>query len=372
MTLAEHFSEIKDSRVDYLVEHKLTDIINIAVCATICGADGWEEIAEWSQEKKVWLKNRLKIESLPSAATIRRVFLAIDPEEFQAGFQKWVGSVFVISKGQVIAIDGKQMRGSADSSQGREALCMVSAWATANQVVLGQRKAKEKSNEIAAIPELLALLDVSGCLVTIDAAGCQVDNARLIRQQEGDYLLALKGNQGTMFDDVKLAFTLAERRQFSGIDSDYVETEQEEGHGRQEIRRCWSIDDESHLQLLRNRGKWSDLQTIVMIETERTVIGKPTTIERRYFITSLACNAEKILKAKRSHWQVENNLHWCLDVGFLEDHHRCGGNGAANLAVVRHIALNLLKQDVSKGSIKRKRKRAGWNNDFLERLLHPI
>lgn len=370
MTLAEHFVEISDPRRAYLIEHKLIDVIVIAICGTICGADGWEEMAEWGKEKQEWLKERMSIEKVPSAATIRRVFIAIDPEEVQGAFQKWVASVFVITKGQVIAIDGKQLRGSADVGQGRQALCMVSAWATANQLVLGQRKAAEKSNEIAAIPELLALLDVSGCLVTIDAAGCQVDNARLIREQEGDYLLALKGNQGTLFDDTQLAFSLAEQRDFVGVDSDYAETEYE-GHGRQEVRRCWAIDDEVQLQLLRQRDKWRDLQTIVMIETERTVLGKPTTCERRHFITSLPCDAHKILAAKRVHWQVENNLHWCLDVGFLEDQQRSAGNGAANLAVVRHIALSLLKQDRSKGSLKRKRKRAGWNNSFLEQLLQP-
>ena len=368
MTLAEHFSQIQDQRVDYLIEHSLLHVLIIAVCATICGADGWEEINEWAIEKKDWLKDRLNIDKIPSSATIRRVFIMISPEEFQSGFQKWIKSAFALSKGQVIAIDGKQLRGSANHDQGKEALCMVSAWATANKIVLGQYKTQEKSNEIAAIPDLLALLDVSGCIVTIDAAGCQTENAKLIRNQGGDYLLALKGNQGTLLDDVELAFDLAEKRQFSGIDSDYAESE-ENGHGRKEIRRCWAIDDEVQLQLLRHREKWIGLQTIVMIETERTRLKKETSKERRYFITSLPCDAEKILNGKRAHWGIENSLHWCLDVGFREDHQSSGGNGAANLAIVRHIALNLLKQDTSKGSIARKRKRAGWNNNFLEMLL---
>ncbi|MGB1253834.1 MAG: ISAs1 family transposase [Candidatus Promineifilaceae bacterium] len=365
--LAEHFSEVTDPRLAHLVEHKLEDIIVLVVCATICGADGWEEIAEWGKEKKKWLSERLGIKKIPSGATMRRVFIVIDPEEFQTGFQKWVGSVFTVTKGQVIAIDGKQMRGSAGA--GRKALCMVSAWATANQIVLGQRQAEEKSNEITAIPELLKLLNVSGCLVTIDAAGCQVENAQLIRKQDGDYLLALKGNQGTMFEDVQTAFACAERLDFVGIDGDYAETH-DEAHGRHEIRKCWAIDDETQLRLLRNRDKWYGLRTIVMIETHRTLKGK-TAIERRYFISSLACNALKILNTKRMHWQVENSLHWCLDVAFSEDSQRSAGNAAANLAVVRHIALSLLKQDSSKGSIKRKRKRAGWNHNFLEQLLQP-
>ncbi len=370
MTLAAHFSEVTDPRLEHLVEHKLIDIIVIAVCATICGADGWEEMSEWAREKREWLAKRWLIEKVPSGATIRRVFIVIDPEEIQAGFQSWVNSMFTVTKGQVIAIDGKQLRGSADEKAGKKALCMVSAWATANQIVLGQRNAEEKSNEITAIPELLKLLDVSGCLVTIDAAGCQVKNARLIRQQEGDYLLALKGNQGMLFEDVQTAFACAERLDFAGIDGDYAESKHE-GHGRSEMRKCWAIDDETQLQLLRNRDKWCDLQTIVMIETQRTLHNKTST-ERRFFITSVACDALKILRAKREHWQVENNLHWCLDVGFLEDDQRTCGNAAANLAVVRHIAISLLKQDPSKGSLKRKRKRAGWNNGFLEQLLQPI
>lgn len=368
--LDEHFTAITDTRTSYLVEHNLVHIILITICATICSADGWEEIAEWGHEKRRWLENRMGINKIPSAATIRRVFIAIDPEEFQAGFQSWVHSVFSLTKGQVIAIDGKQMRGTSDERQGRKALCMVSAWATANQIVLGQLQTEEKSNEIAAIPNLLKLLDVADCLVTIDAAGCQVENARLVREKRGDYLLSLKGNQGTLFDDVKTVFTCAERLDFIGIDSDYAE-EDTVAHGRHEIRRCWAIDDETQLHLLRQREKWRDLQTIVMIETERTVLDKPPTLERRYFISSVACDAHYILTSKRAHWHIENKLHWSLDVGFLEDQQRSTGNGAVNLSVVRHIALSLLKQDDSKGSIKRKRKRAGWNTDFLEQLLQP-
>ena len=369
--LEEHFAAITDTRTTYLVEHNLVHVILIAICATICGADGWEEIAEWGNEKRAWLSSRMGINKIPSAATIRRVFIAIDPEEFQAGFQSWVRSVFVLTKGQVIAIDGKQMRGTSSERQGRKALCMVSAWATANQIVLGQLLTEEKSNEIAAIPKLLKLLDVAGCLVTIDAAGCQVENTHLVRKQGGDYLLSLKGNQGTLFDDVKTAFRCAERLDFVGIDSDYAE-DHTSAHGRSEVRRCWAIDDKIQLQLLRQRDKWCDLQTIVMIETERTELDNAPSIERRYFISSVACDAQHILTSKRTHWHIENKLHWSLDVGFLEDQQRATGNGAANLSVVRHIALSLLKQDASKGSIKRKRKRAGWNTGFLEQLLQPI
>lgn len=370
MGMKEHFAEITDTRRGYLVTHKLTDVVVVAVCATICGADTWKEIGDWAKNKKKWLREKFGMEEVPSSGTIRRVFIVIDPEEFQEAFQKWVGSVIQVTKGQVIAIDGKQMRGSREKRKGAKALCIVSAWATANQMVLGQRKTEEKSNEITAIPELLKLLDVSGCIVTIDAAGCQVNNAELVREKDGDYLFSLKGNQGTMLEDVKLVFECAERQEFSGIDADSTET-YSQGHGRTEVRRCWAIDDDVQLELLRNRDKWRDLQTIVKIETERTVLGKPTSTEVQYYITSLVCDAVKILDVKRSHWGVENQLHWSLDVAFGEDKHRCGGNQAANLAVVRHMAHGLLKQEPTRRSLNRKRKLAGWDTDYLEKILEP-
>ncbi len=261
-------------------------------------------------------------------------------------------------------------QGSKSKTLGVKAICMVSAWATQNKIVLGQRKAEEKSNEITAIPELLKLLDVSGCLVTIDAAGCQKENARLIVDGGGDYLLATKGNQGNLHDDIIFIFDRAHRNEFRGIDSDYTRIVSQ-GHGRMEIRECWIIDDKKELEFIRGRQAWKKLQTIVMIRSIRKE-GEKTTENDRYFISSAVSDARSALEAKRSHWLVENDLHWSLDVAFNEDKHQLRGNGAANMAVVRHIALSLLKQEkTARCGIKGKRLKAAWGTHYLERVLHP-
>ncbi len=368
--LEEHFSVIKDPRTEYLIEHSLIEIIIITVCAVICGADNWVDVANWAEEKIGWLREKgLKLENgTPSHYTFRRVFLRIDPEQFQIGFASWINAVFEITKGQVIAIDGKQMLGSKVQELGKKAICMVSAWAVQNRIVLGQRKAEEKSNEIAAIPELLKLLDVKGCLVTIDAAGCQKENAELIVEQEGDYLLAVKGNQGNLHDDIDFLFNKAHESEFRGIDSDYAKSVSQ-GHGRIEVRECWIIDDQKEIAFIRNVQAWKGLKTIVMIRSKRQE-GEKTTEKGRYFISSKVSDAQSMLEAKRAHWSVENDLHWSLDVAFNEDNHQLKGNGAANMAMVRHIALNLLKQEGSaKCGIKGKRLKAAWSTRYLERIL---
>lgn len=371
-TLEEHFSAVEDPRIDYLVEHSLIEMIIMAICAVICGADNWADVANWGEEKRQWLKEKgLKMEQgIPSHDTFRRVFLRIDPEQFQAGFASWIQAVFEITKGQVIGIDGKQMKGSKSKTLGRKAICIVSAWATQNRIVLGQRKAEEKSNEISAIPELLKLLDVRGCLVTIDAAGCQKENARLIVDGGGDYLLATKGNQGNLHDDVSFIFERAHQNEFRGIDADYVRVVSQ-GHGRIEIRECWVIDDEKELAFIRDRQAWKKLQTIVMIRSSRQEGGKVTENEG-HFISSAIGDARSMLEAKRAHWLTENDLHWSLDVAFDEDRHQLRGDGAANMAVVRHIALSLLKQDkTARCGIKGKRLKAAWSTAYLERVLQP-
>ena len=364
-----HFEIVDDPRVDYLVDHPLIEIIIIAICGVICGADDWVAIETWAKIKVGWLKKFLDLEKgIPSHYTFRRVFAQIDPEQFQAGFMSWTEAVFTVTKGQVIAIDGKQMRGSKSKKRGEKAICMVSAWATENDLVLGQVKAEDKSNEIKAIPQLLELLDVSGCLVTIDAAGCQKKNAEIIMDQEGDYLLALKKNQGHLYEDVEAVFEHANKQEFKGIDADYVRSVSQ-GHGRLEIRECWVIDDETQLDFLRTRQEWTGLESVVMIRAIRDD-GREVTITDKYFISSLAADAQRILTAKRSHWGIENNLHWLLDVAFAEDKHQLGGLGAANMAVLRHMALGLLKQDkTAKIGIKNKRLKAAWDEDYLLRVL---
>jgi predicted transposase YbfD/YdcC len=244
----------------------------------------------------------------------------------------------------------------------------VSAWSTTNELVLGQRQCEEKSNEIKAIPELLQLLELQGCLVTIDAAGCQKNNARLITKQKGDYLFSLKQNQGTLYEDVTTMFACAHRKAFVGIDADYAK-QVTQGHGRLEIRECCVMDDESVLSFLRQRRSWSRLNSIVMIRSQRQV-GDTHSTRDSFFISSLPCDAARILHAKRQHWQIENKLHWLLDVAFDEDHHQFSGFGAANLSVVRQIALALLKKETTaKGGVKAKRLKAAWSTDYLEKFL---
>ena len=363
------FSTVVDPRVDYLVEHNLLEMIIMSICAVICGADNWVEVADWAREKMDWLKQHLELKNgIPSHDTFRRIFLRIDPEQYQASFMSWIQAVFGATKGQVVAVDGKQLRGSKSRRLGQKAICMVSAWAVKNRIVLGQRKTEEKSNEIKAIPELLKLLEIAGCIVTIDAAGCQKENAGIIVEQRGDYLLAVKGNQGKLHDDIRFLFSIAHDRDFKGVDSDWARSVSKD-HGRIEIRECWVIDDEQELDFIRGHEAWSKLQTITMIRSTRRE-GETTSTQDSYFISSLACDARRILEAKRSHWTIENGLHWLLDVVFNEDRHQLKGNGAANMAAVRHMALNLLKQEkTGKCGIKRRRKRAAWSTDYLERVL---
>ena len=339
-----HFESVEDPRDPDLIDHLLLEMIVVTICAVICGAENWVDVANWGNARREWLRQYIKLEKgIASHDTFRRVFLAIDPAQFQAGFQGWIEAVFDLSQGEVVAIDGKQLRGSRRQAGSRAAICMVSAWSTANQLVLGQRKTEDKSNEISAIPELLRLLQLKGSIVTIDAAGCQKENARLIVKQKADYLLSLKQNQESLYNDVVFMFERAFAQDFVSIDADYV-ADVSGGHGRIETRHCWAIDDEAVLAFLRDRSLWLGLTSIVMIRSIRRSGGQETS-QDTYYISSLACDARRILKAKRDHWQVENNLHWVLDVAFDEDRHQLSGNGAANMAVVRHMALGLLKQE---------------------------
>lgn len=371
-TIQEHFSSVEDPRVEFLVEHNLLEMIVIAICAVICGANDWVAVADWGETKVEWLKQYLKLEhGIPTHDTFRRVFLRLKPEQFQLSFMSWIGAVFALTQGQVIAVDGKEMHGSKSKTLGRRAIDMVSAWATTNRLVLGQRKVDEKSNEITAIPELLKLLELDGCLVTIDAMGCQTEIAEQIIEQGGDYLLAVKANQGHLYQDIEFLFECAHRSEFKGVDSDYAAAVSQ-GHGRLEKRECWVIDDNEQLDFIRNRDAWTNLHTIVMIRSYRQEGDKEATIEERYFISSLLADARQLLAAKRAHWGIENQLHWTLDVAFREDKHQLTGNGAANFAVLRHIATSLLKQEKSaKCGIANKRLKAAWDEAYLLKVLQP-
>jgi predicted transposase YbfD/YdcC len=368
-SIEEHFGKLSDPRTGNAKQHIFLEIVVIAICAVICGADGWNDIELFGKNKKAWLKTFLELpKGIPSHDTFGRVFAQIKPEEFQKRFIEWVQAIEELTTGQVIAIDGKKLRRSHDNQAGKAAIYMVSAWATQNQLVLGQTKVADKSNEITAIPELLQLLEITGCIVTIDAIGTQTEIASTIVKGGGDYLLSVKENQGHLFEDIQFLFAVDVAQGFEREHS-YAKTVNK-GHGRMEIRECWAIDNEAYLSLIRKREQWEGLKSIVRIASQRQ-IGDQIEIQTRYFISSLPADAKKILKCKRSHWKIENQVHWILDIAFREDESRVRKDHAAeNLAVLRHIALNLLKKEkTAKGGIHAKRLHAGWNNDYLLAVL---
>ncbi len=367
--LVEHFSELEDPRADNR-RHLLIDILAIAIRAAICGADSWDDTELFGEAKERWFRTFLKLpHGIPSIDTFARVFGALDPKQFQSAFTRWIQSVSTIIQGQVIAVDGKTARRSYDQQQGKAAIHMVNAWASANRLVLGQRKVDDKSNEITAIPELLQTLALSGCIVTIDAMGFQKEIARQIIEQEADYVLALKGNQGRLYEDVSGFFEHAQRIEFRRVEPDHCKTVNK-GHGRIEVRECSVISDPEYLRTIRDVEDWSGLHSIAMITSERHIEGEVKR-QSRYYITSLGCDAQKVLHAVRTHWHVENSLHWVLDVTFREDESRIRKDHAAeNMVVMRHIALNLLKQEkTAKRSLKGKRLKAGWDEDYLKTVL---
>ncbi len=367
-----HFGSITDPRIERNKLHLLVDILTIAICASVCGADKWEDVEDFGKAKEAWFRTFLALPNgIPSHDTFNRVFNRLDPKEFQASFLSWINAASQLISGQVIAIDGKVLRRSHDRGVGKSAIDMVSAWATENHLVLGQVKVDEKSNEITAIPQLLKALEISGCIITIDAMGCQKSIAEEIVDQGAEYILALKDNQGNLFEDVKLLFDDLEESEYKAYPFDYHITVNK-GHGRIEIRECWTISETTTLSHLRGYADWKKLNTVSRIRAQRW-IGDKKSCEDRYHIASVT-GARKVLNAVRSHWGIENELHWSLDMTFDEDRSRVRKDyGAENLAVLRHIALNLLKQEkTSKRSVRGKRLLAGWNDDYLTKVLQGL
>jgi predicted transposase YbfD/YdcC len=365
------FAQVEDPRIERTKLYRLRDIIIIAICAVICGADGWVGIEEFGKAKQDWLTDLLDLPNgIPSHDTFGRVFALIDPKQFEASFLQWVQALSPAIKG-VIAIDGKTSRRTHDQQAGKKALHLVSAWAAENRLVLAQLATEEKSNEITAIPLLLQQLALKGCIVTIDAMGTQTKIAEQIIEQEGDYALALKDNQGTLYDEVKATFRLAEKENFASVKSE-CDRQVEKGHGRLEIREYWTISDPAILDYLDPAKRWKGLRGIGMVRAQRR-IGQEITKETRYFLLSF-CSVKTFAGAVRSHWGVENCVHWVLDLAFREDESRVRqGHADENLAVLRHISLNLLrKEHSSRVGIHTKRLKAGWDNAYLQRILAGV
>ena len=370
LAIVERFGVLEDPRTGHARRHELLDIIVITLCAVICGADNWVEIEEFGKAKEDWFRRFLKLpHGIPSHDTFGRVFSLLDPEQFSTCFMDWVRSMSELAQGEVVAIDGKTLRGCHDRARGRGPLHMVSAWATEHRMVLGQTRTSAHSNEITAIPELLKVLELEGCLVTIDAMGCQKDIARQVVQKGADYLLAVKANQGELHQNIKDLFGCWERAGWDGVAYSHQEQVGKD-HGRLERRECWVITDPDELAYVDPQRQWASLGAVARVRYRRdAVTGSPE--DTRHYICSYPTDATTLLAASRSHWSIENSLHWVLDVAFDEDHSRVRtGYADQNLAVVRHLALNLLKQERSaKVGIKAKRKKAGWDFDYLLKVL---
>lgn len=371
-SLMSYFADFPDPRMMRARRHKLIDILMIALCATLCGAQDFVAISMFGNSRREWLGQFLELPSgIPSADTFRRVFARMDQAYFSACFVAWVNSIAKKTDDEIISIDGKRVRRSFDKATGQAAIDMVSAWSWHNRLVLGQVKTDDVSNEITAIPELLKMLKVTGCLVTIDAAGTQTAIAGQIVEQEGDYLLAVKRNQPELHSDVTACLDNWISRGWRDendrtVEHSYYETH-DFGHGRQEIRRYWSMPVPDWIN---TDKRWTGLSSISVVEAERTVDGK-TTVHRRYYISSRPHDAKCIGRAIRNHWGIENSLHWVLDMSFREDEARTRTeNAPANLAVLRHIAINMLRRETTvKAGAKNKMILAAMDIAYLQKVI---
>lgn len=355
--------------------HTLETILTITILATICGAQNWVEIAHWGQAKAAWLAEFLDLtQGIPSHDTFGRVFAVLDPESLQQAFVAWMNALADLSQ-DIVALDGKTIRRSLDRADGKGPIHVVNAWASANELVLAQFKVDAKANEITALPELLRMLNLTGAVVTIDAMGCQVEIARQIQAQGADYVLSLKENQPSLYRDCADLFTWL--RGVHPLDQPVAFGHDEQvdgGHGRIETRRVWSTEA---LEGVVSGERWPGLMSLVMVESARQ-LGDEASVERRYYLSSLPgatdADAQRLNRVIRTHWEIENRVHWVLDVALGEDVNRTRkGESAQNLALIRKLALNLLRQEQSvKVGMAAKQKRAGWDHDYLLKILSQI
>lgn len=368
-SLVTFFLGVEDPRLQRGRRHLLLDIMVIAVCAVVCGSRGWSEIEEWAEGNEPWLRTFLKLpHGIPSADTFARVFSIMDAKRFEQCFSDWAQAVNRFCGGKLIAIDGKTLRRSFNTAAKKSAIHLVSAWSVENQVVLAQVKVDNKSNEITAIPKLLDMLSLKGTTVTFDAMGAQTDIALKIADKGGDYVFSLKGNQGTIHRDVRDFFETARHNQFQDLNHDKWEIT-EKGHGRIEERFYLHSNEVNWID---DKGKWKNLKSIGLVDAKRTIAEK-TSEETRYFLSSLPQDAEKFAHAVRGHWGIENGLHWCLDVVMQEDQSRIRiKNAAENFAVLRRIAINLLKKmshRKKRASMASKARLCNWDHDYLLNVI---
>ena len=364
-SLSACFALVPDPRLKRKQRHSLEDVLIIAALAMLCGAEDFVDMATFGRCKQEWLASFLKLPNgIPSHDTFNRVFALLDPKAFQQAFCTWTQSLRTAVSQEIVAMDGKALRRSM--SRDRSPIYMVSAWAAKNRLVLGQVKVADKSNEITAIPELLRQLQLQGCIVTIDAMGCQKSITQAITAAGAHYCLALKANHTTLYDQVQNFFADAHGSNFAGLPYAHCQTE-DVGHGREEIRRYYQVAD---VAWLHEAEQWTNLRSIGFVESTRLSKGQ-VTVEHRFYLSSLPLDAEGFARAVRGHWGIENGLHWCLDVSFNEDQCRVrAGNAAQNLAVLRHLTLNLLRRDqLTKQGLKGKKKKAGWDHRYLLSLL---
>lgn len=365
-SIIQEFADLEDFRIERHRLHPLINIVTIAILAVICGADTWVDIERYGRAKADWLGAFLDLKhGIPSHDTFGRVFRWLDEDAFRACFVRWTARICEATGGQIVAMDGKKLRRSGDRLHKKDGIWMVNAWAVENRMVLGQKKVDDKSNEITAIPELLAQLDLTDCLVTLDALNTQTAIAQQIIDAQADYILSVKANQGTLYEDLVDLFKGFEADAYREV---VFQTAQQtsHGHGREEFRQVWVVAQPEYRDFLGANKKWANLHSLIKLVTVRN-----ETTSTRYFISSWSATAQDFLQAIRDHWQVENGLHWVLDIAFREDEARIRKDHAPqNMALLRQLALNLLKQETTaKVGIAAKRKMAGWDNNYLLKVV---